>query len=240
MKYQMHVIGAGGTGTYFLKELGRYLSDGRFQDILYGPIQIWDGDVVEAKNLGRQAFCRDDVGRYKSVVMAEILEGEFNVPFEARTAYLIDMEQLSAEFEVKEIRGETLVPLFISCVDNHAARLLLEEVFNSLQNCVLFDSGNEVCTGEVSFSYKKNGKVIGPCRSHYFPDMRTGDLRNVTEMSCAELNNASPQHIFTNMLAGNMLLNGVANLFEGHITPGFAFFDRSIYSCQFVPYRMEK
>ena len=72
----IHVIGAGGTGSYFLKEFCRF-AQGR-KDI--SEVIIYDGDTVEEKNLSRQCFTVEDVGRNKALVMAEILNAAFDIP----------------------------------------------------------------------------------------------------------------------------------------------------------------
>lgn len=243
MKYNLLVIGAGGTGTYFLKEFSRFLcGNSKVKNQIYS-MHIFDGDIIEEKNLARQAFTTDDVGRNKASVMAEVLNEAFGLTFVAHDAYVTKKTQLNSLFVKKCFWGgrtEIVIPLIISCVDNHACRLLLEDIFNDEENCVLFDSGNEFSSGEVVYSYKSDKKVYGPVRSSYFPDVKKGDLRNRTEFSCEELNNVAPQHIFTNMLAGNLLCVGLANLFSGKVTPGFVYFNSLSYESGFVPYSEEK
>ena len=61
------VIGAGGTGGYVIPHLYRlgYASN------RYVKIIVCDGDVVEEKNLIRQNFVGQDIGRNKAQVQAE-------------------------------------------------------------------------------------------------------------------------------------------------------------------------
>jgi hypothetical protein len=231
INYNLIVIGAGGTGSYFLKEISRFFCGNNALNRIRS-MHIFDGDIVEEKNLARQAFTLDDVGRNKAGVMAEILNGAFDLIYQAHDCYLLDKSQLM-EFCSCGSAYSVTVPLIISCVDNHAARLLLEDFFKEVDNCILFDSGNEFSTGEVVFSYKMKGKVIGGVRSDYFPDVKKGDLRDRSEMSCEELNRVTPQHIFTNMMAGNLLCSGVANLLSDKITPGFAYFNSLSYEIGF-------
>lgn len=61
-KYAVLVLGAGGTGSWlcaFLDKQG-----------LYNDVVIFDGDVIEEKNVLRQNFKLNDVGRLKSQVVA--------------------------------------------------------------------------------------------------------------------------------------------------------------------------
>lgn len=240
MKFEFFVIGAGGTGTYFLKEVSRYLQ-GNMKNVV--ALHIFDGDVVEEKNLARQSFVRDDIGRNKASVMAEALEGNFGLSWRAHDVYVSCAEDVTKFFSRRYSRGavtDVVIPVMVSCVDNHACRLVLEEIFDKEDNCILFDSGNEFVTGEVVFAYKSGGRVCGQTRSRYFPEMKDADLRARTEMSCEELNRVAPQHIFTNMLAGNILSSGVSNLLEGEnpLTPGVVFFNAAKYQVDFVPYKM--
>lgn len=231
MKYDFFVIGTGGTGTYFLKEFARFAMD----NDLVGQIHLFDGDTVEEKNLKRQCFIEEDIGRNKAAVMAEVLNDSFGLNIMAHAVYLTDAKQ------IKELIPESAsrIPVFVGCVDNHGCRLLLEGLFEELSSCVLFDSANEYDTGEVVYAYKRDGVVFGHPRSSYFPQIKEGDVRNRGEISCEELNNVAPQHIFTNMMAGNMLCSGIANLFSKKLTPGFVYFNALTYESGFIKARRE-
>lgn len=230
--YCLIVVGAGGTGTYFLKEFSRFIHG---TDALknFGKMVIFDGDTVEGKNLARQCFTQEDIGRNKASVMAEVLNDAFSLKWESYATYLTDIKQLD---EVTK----NFAPVIISCVDNHACRLLLEEFFHKKKTCIYFDSANEFETGECVYSYKKEGNVEGPVRSHYFPDIKEKQHKKVTELSCEELNNVEPQHIFTNMFAGNLLCSGMAKLLEKKHTPGVAYFNAMEPECTFIPYKNVK
>lgn len=232
--YDLFVIGAGGTGTYFLKEISRFLQGERKKQ--FCGLHIFDGDTVEEKNLSRQCFTMDDIGRNKAAVMAEILNEAYNLSYAAHPCYLLNEEQLEVVVK-KGGYNVKVVPLVIGCVDNHACRMVMEKFFKNKDSVIIFDSGNEFSSGEVVFSYKMDKKVFGPERSYYFPDIKKGDMRNREEISCEELNNVAPQHIFTNMHAGNLLCSGVANLLDEKITPGFAFYNSLKYECGFMPYK---
>ena len=223
MKFTVHVIGAGGTGSYFLKEFCRFASGNKDIESVY----IYDGDRVEKKNLARQCFTEEDIGRNKACIMAEILMEAFSIKCYAVPEYLTNRKQI--------VETEN-TPLLIGCVDNHAARLILEEYFREKEDCVLFDSANEYETGEVVFAYRFQNLFAGRERSFYFPDMEK-ETKSRTEMSCTELNAVAPQHIVTNMLAANHLLCGVANLLEGIVHPGFTMFNALHFESQFVPYQ---
>ena len=232
MKYSIIVVGAGGTGSYFLKEISRFLQDNRTIEGLY----VFDGDVVERKNLARQSFMTEDVGRNKAVVMAEALNEAFGLSWRAYPRYVNCSDELVSVASRRGGYGEQVLPILVCCADNHAVRLIMEEAFKKLDNAAYFDSANEFTTGEVVFAYRVNKKTLGPPRTYYFPDVKDGDLRGREEMSCTELNSVEPQHIFTNMLAGNLLCTAVSNLLNKKSTPGVCYFNAQRMDCRFVPY----
>lgn len=232
-KYEIFVVGAGGTGSYFLKEFSRFIHGSKYQKMCEW-LHIIDGDTVEEKNLARQCFTPEDVGRNKAAVMAEVLNDAFGLSWKSHPFYLSDVKQIN------EMRKSSYTAVIISCVDNHACRLILEEYFHNSRNVVYLDSANEFDTGECVYSYKEYNKVIGPVRSHYFPEIKEGDNKSRLELSCEELNNVEPQHIFTNMFAGQLLCAGIANLLEGKKTPGFTYFNALNYESAFVPYAQKE
>ena len=78
IKYSLAVMGAGGTGSYFLKEVSRQISSTPDIQKQISSMYICDGDIVEEKNLERQCFIMDDVGRSKAAVLGEVLTTLFH------------------------------------------------------------------------------------------------------------------------------------------------------------------
>ena len=229
-EYSLIVLGAGGTGTYFLKEVSRLIASDASIKRHIVSMTICDGDIVEEKNLSRQCFCIDDIGRKKAIVMAEVLNDAFSLDWKAYPEYVLSVSDLERFVQSGSI------PLIIGCVDNHAARLLVETFFEKRANCIVFDSANEYEAGELVIAAKMNGMVMGPCRSFYFPDIKTGDVRTVSEMSCEELNNVAPQHIFTNMCAGMHLCVAFHNLMYEKLDTGVSFFNPLKMQDSFMSY----
>ena len=221
--YDIFVVGTGGTGTFFINVFSRFLTANRtFVRNLY----LIDGDTVEEKNIERQSFLKEDVGRPKSVVMAEALNEAFDLNWKAVDRFLLKKEQ------ILDLTDTIAVPVLIGCVDNHACRLVLEKVFKAKRDIIYLDSANEFSSGEVVFGVKRKGRIISPCRSHFFKDILQGDKRDVTQMSCEELNNAAPQHIATNMMAGCFLLIEVCKILSGETGFGYVAFDTSDFSSE--------
>lgn len=261
IKYHFICIGAGGTGTYFLGSFNRFLStlDGnRLKSIT--ALTVIDGDEIELKNCSRQLFYKEDIGRSKASVIAEVMNEELHdmgsrLCWNAYSSYLLDTKMLEEILSSTNSSDCIYIPVVLGCVDNHSCRLLIEEVFYKTSTCNLFyfDSANEFETGECVYSYKLNGQVLSPCRSHYFPDIKENKGKARDELSCEELNQVAPQHIATNMLAGQMLLSAACNLIEGSsqffvsdyqtlknaaiLTPGFSMFNGMRHTSEFIPYR---
>ena len=79
------VLGAGGTGGYLIPHLYRiaFADDKRNYRII-----ICDGDIVEPKNLIRQNFVKQDIGRNKAAVLAERYAGAFGIECEYIRVYI--------------------------------------------------------------------------------------------------------------------------------------------------------
>ena len=231
--YDIIVIGTGGTGSFFSKELSRFLYNNHHK---VRELILVDGDTIEEKNMSRQAFMEEDIGQKKSVVLAEAYNTAFGLNWKAVGNYLTTQKSLKALMNSHGSMTEHRKTIIVGCVDNHACRLLVEKVFLKHNKDVFYlDSANEFSSGEVVFARKERGKVVSPVRSQIFPDVLRGDLRKVTELSCEELNNASPQHIAVNMLAGNILLSEVCNIMEGRPHDGFVVFDAMNFSVEHFP-----
>ena len=73
------VLGAGGTGGYLIPHLYRiaFANEQRKYRII-----ICDGDIAEPKNLVRQNFLEQDIGRNKAAVLAERYAGAFGIECE--------------------------------------------------------------------------------------------------------------------------------------------------------------
>lgn len=232
-KYCIVVVGAGGTGGYVLKEFSRYLYDNKKAKDQISKMSIVDGDLIEKKNIKRQAFQIDDVGQAKSSILAQVLNEAFDLGWEAYYQYILKVDDIENKVGSRTHYGEKIIPVIVGCVDNHAARLVCEEFFAKREDCIYIDSANEFSDGEVVFAAKKGGVVVSPCRSVVFPDILKGDLRNVEEMSCTELNEVAPQHITANMMAGVIILQSLTALLEeGRVTTGVTCFNADCHAMQ--------
>ncbi len=211
------VVGCGGTGSHYIKELGR---------LLYGmgakekvKLILVDGDYVEEKNLVRQAFLPQDIGYNKAQVMAEILSQAYGITAEYYDKYIdtpADLEQLVDKDEVV---------LLIGCVDNHQCRQSMHRFYQSRQHCIYMDSANEYSVGEVIVGSKIGGIEMYADRCGYFPEVLEAQEPKRSEESCEALNVSAPQHMLTNQLAAWILLVNTAKFLQGEWVGGIFMFD---------------
>lgn len=219
MNYDIIIIGCGGTGSHYVKELGRYLFGEKVGSNETYRIVLVDGDIVEEKNLVRQAFLPIDIGRNKAQVMAEILNQTYGILVEYYDGYIDCPKDISML-----VRDDTL-PVLIGCVDNHQCRQSMHRFFEMQENCIYMDSANEYQGGEVVIGSRIGGIETYPDRAWYFPEVLTEKSIKRSEESCEVLNHAAPQHLLTNQFAAQILLSNTVRLFMEEWPGGIYFFD---------------
>lgn len=121
-KLNIHVIGAGGTGGYFLCFLARLLAGGNH------IIHVYDGDRVEPKNLKRQNFTTDELDLNKAEAICNRLSNEIlQAPkLIAHSEYLTCKEDLLAEILSSLEEDQSLI--LVLAVDNIATRKMVNEL----------------------------------------------------------------------------------------------------------------
>ncbi len=217
------VIGAGGTGSFLLPGLIRYLYSVEYE----GTIIIADGDKYSESNMGRQNFLAKYVGMNKAEYQGNILK--LMVPDMSDRIQVLD-KYLTKE-DIEEIVVENTV--VINCVDNKAARKYVEDRCDKLRNAVHICCGNEMNSGQVQVSAKYSGERVTPSIYDLIPDLdSSNDDRSV--MSCEDMANlpGGGQLITANMTAATLALNYFTQLYnhmfpfgDGYITSGITWFD---------------
>lgn len=218
MKYNIIIVGCGGTGGNLIKELGRFLYGTSLRNSC--SILLIDGDLVEKQNVSRQPFLPEDVGRKKAAVMAEILQEAFQITCSYYPEYL------NHAYELEKFEKEDYVTILIGCVDNHACRKVLHAYFQKSISCFYLDSANEYSIGEVVVGARIAGSEIFPDRVHYFPEILQDQSVPRSEESCQQMNVRQPQHLVTNLFAANLLLKCVVEILsEQEWNGGIYYFD---------------
>lgn len=218
INYNIIVVGCGGTGGNFISMLGRYLYDNCLNKMC--RITLVDGDIVEKKNIGRQPFLPSDIGRKKAEVMAEVMMDVFKV----NCCYY--PEYINSVKDIHTLEVDGYVTVLVGCVDNHACRIVLHEYFKQSTVCYYLDSANEYSVGEVVVGMKVGGRIMSSDRAHYFPEILEATSLSGSEESCEVMNNTSPQHLATNMLAAVLLFKCTVEIIKEELwTGGIYYFD---------------
>lgn len=229
-KLNIHVIGAGGTGGYCIEFLTRLLAGGEHK------IHVYDGDMVEVKNLKRQNFSKNDVDLNKAEALckklsAQVLDAPELIP---HPGYLTDEDGFFAEILLSLEKDESLI--IIQAVDNVATRKLVNNViFGKLvENRILtvaLDSGNDDQGGQVVLyanggvrnvePFGKTQLGLLPTMLQVFPEMNEiNDNNPGIVMDCAENAESMPQAMMANVRNGEILAQAVIRLKETGKAPG--------------------
>ena len=204
MRYNIIVVGCGGTGANYIVQLGRFLYHNAVASEC--SLLLIDGDVVEERNISRQPFLPCDIGRKKAEVMCEILQEAFDVSSRYYPEYLLSHIELTA------LEADAPLTILIGAVDNHACRKVLHKFFLMSDNCIYIDAANEYSAGEVVCGVKTGGIVLAHDRAHYFPEILTDQSVPKTEESCLEVNASEPQHLATTLFSATLLLKCTAEV----------------------------
>ena len=206
------LLGAGGTGGHAAPHLYRMCCTAD------RPVRIVivDGDVVSEKNLIRQNFCRQDLGKNKAEVIAKRYAAAFGVSaeyypdFVERTAVL---RQLVSPAFIRcggnVLREEVIL---IGAVDNNKSRVLCDEVFQRQDDIIYIDSGNDKYRGQIICGIRKNGKTRFEPLSSDHPEVFSRKGRFPSERSCAQEAVSSPQSIAANITAATVIVDMVYNI----------------------------
>ena len=206
------VIGAGGTGGYVIPHLYR-LSYALRRDI---RVIICDGDLVEEKNLIRQNFIAQDIGRNKAQVQAERYSAAFGIECEYIPRYVESVEQLmglvSPDFYKDYQHIETQDVILLGCVDNNNSRQICHKVFGKQKDIVYIDSGNGEHTGQVVCGVRQKGKTVYKSVCTKYPDIRKKTDKLPSELSCAERSVSAPQSVTANLMAATAVVSFLYDL----------------------------
>ncbi len=208
------VIGAGGTGGYVIPHLYRI----GFASNRYIRIIVCDGDVVEEKNLIRQNFIEQDIGRNKAQVQAERYSAAFGIECEYKPDFIETEEELFSltkpDFEARPYSGvpESQKVILLGCVDNNKSRQLCHKIFNKQKDLVYIDSGNGEHTGQVVCGVRQNGRTTYKPVGSLYPDVLKEEDKFPSELSCAERAVSAPQSVTANLTAATAMVGFLYNL----------------------------
>ncbi len=203
-KYQLLIIGCGGTGSSLLYFLSRFLFN-LDKDIL---VTLIDGDIVEEKNVTRQAFAPADIGENKAKVLANRYMNLLGLKMSSVNKNINSPDNLYGYMFPRD-----RYPIIIGCLDNTLARSYLNECFNDIYECTYLDAGNAKSHGQVVMGVKHYRNTILSPTGHYFPELIIPEEpEEGYTLSCADLGD---QTMAANMLSAHVLFSYLSNILSG-------------------------
>mgnify|MGYP000094997523 CR=1 FL=1 len=208
------ILGAGGTGGYVIPHLYRigFAADRNIRII------VCDGDVVEEKNLVRQNFVEQDIGRNKAQVLSERYSAAFGIECEYIPRFIETEEELfrltKPDFQQSRWNNipETQRVILLGCVDNNKSRQLCHAVFYKQKDIIYIDSGNGEHTGQVVCGVRQNDRTTYKPVCSLYPDMLKEEDKFPSELSCAERTVSAPQSVTANLTAATAVVSFLYDL----------------------------
>lgn len=209
------LVGCGGTGSHLASGLATLMGELVARNIECA-LTLIDGDVVEPKNVGRQLFTKGDIGKHKSLVLANRLIQSFGRPVLHRHTP-IDERDIKNTFAAID---EHTLNVVIGAVDNPQARsIIARAVGHQAGDLWWLDCGNELHSGQVCIGniadvqQMKGAAALGMIERLPAPHVVYPDLIAVPKAkkikagaSCAELTAAGEQGLMINrMVAAHAL-----------------------------------
>jgi len=212
------VVGCGGTGGFAAEGLARLLTPEQ------GLILI-DGDRVEERNLVRQNFYPEDLGRFKAQALAGRLSRKYQRPVAYSVAPVAEGWRIPA--------GAAVV---LGCVDNAAARSAIAREISPRVWCI--DAGNDADFGQVlvgNASLELLGRVFDPktglCYALPLPTLVRPELLVAPPASCA----GPGQGPTINQFMAALLVETVRQLMEGRLSWWQMYLDLEAMAVRTVP-----
>lgn len=192
------------------------------------PIHLHDGDIIEAKNLKRQYFNKDDVGAHKSDALSKHLKNMVLdcPPLALHDKYITDVDHFL--FDISLAGG---TPIIISAVDNIATRRLINKSLLSLDDYIAIDSGNNHLGGQVVVTSKSLVTYKQPFTDDVLLDLPNmldiyqelqyiDDKNPGLDQSCDAVVESEPQAMMANVRNADVIANITHALIEGRALEG--------------------
>jgi len=194
------IVGCGGTGAQVARIVGRILYDMRRARLEIPRMVLIDPDHVEEKNVGRQLFTAADAALQLPKV--EVVGKRLNMALGLDVAWFAEPVQADRHF------GRNT--MIISCVDNHLARRVLQDVDGILIGAGNYRDGGQVVIGNTSNAEFMRDNLDGDQNGRYrylpkegllFPALlepETPAPQLEPELSCADLVLRGEQDVLIN------------------------------------------
>lgn len=247
-------VGCGGTGSYIVPAICQYISTSIHKDT--AEIILVDGDIVEQKNLVRQRFIAQDLGRNKAEVLAERYSSAFGVNIKSLAEYLDPEKHASV---LSDNNGAPTI--VIGAVDNHNARLKIASIVSNLYGrAISIDTGNGMWNGQVNLytnqvssyyrAYNTKGlftQTAPVLPSLLIPPPMLCDFalmeKTVTDFlitdQCATNAETNTQTINANMLSAQCAVSYLYQILSGSVDSFRLFFDAKSGTVRSVPINID-
>lgn len=209
-------VGAGGTGGYLIRDAIRMFSN--IPNVLARPsVVIYDDDIVEPKNIGRQNFVEADIGKHKAEVLAKRYGCAFGVP----------VSYVNERFTEAKARAavRTYSTLVIDTVDNKKTRVMLDK-----SQVDWLSIGNTEHNGQItyrSFGYGLNRSVVTIYPDEFSEEKLQEEAEAESRISCGDNAVSFPQTIAINITGAVLGLNFLYQIFyDKQISSDIIFYDR--------------
>ena len=197
------VIGCGGTGSWLIPKLVKTINDMKRKNLITKDftLALVDGDVIEHKNLIRQNFIEQDIGKNKAAVMADRYSPHLNEGISTvyLDKYLTKIKEnlegkdkdnfVNTDSFLSDFTEENTATIIFNLVDNDNARKSLHcsaSYLSNRSNIIIADVGNEDTFGQLYASFYN--KFYNFFEDNFF-DWNTeawGNDEEVKIYSCAE------------------------------------------------------
>lgn len=114
----INLIGCGGTGSFILSKLARLDYALSQLDMPGIHVNVYDNDIVQQHNVGRQNFTPYDVGKNKAICLVEKINFAYGIQWQAIASYIGTSKDISDS------------NIFITAVDNIQTRQLFGTYFH--------------------------------------------------------------------------------------------------------------
>jgi len=210
LEKQVHVtvVGCGGTGTAFVSGLPllhqAMLALGHPDGL---DVSLVDGDRISSTNCVRQPFCENEIGLFKSIVLATRINLFYGLGWRAYPRFIDE-----------SWRDET--DILVSCVDTRKARKMLMRTAAYHACHYWLDIGNNAATGQFVLGQPdnhRNSKCPSrlPTVAELFPEIVDPELdRRDSLPSCSAVEALTRQEPFINQSLANLALAMLARLFR--------------------------
>lgn len=227
--WNLFLVGAGGTGSHLLSHLARLMSYKNLASQRIESLTVVDGDLVEAKNVGRQLFVTEDIGKNKAVVLANRYNYAYGLEISA-LPNMLDESTIGEKGAVIPQGGLRNPTMIIGSVDNHKARKAIFKSAKKLskdRSAVYWvDCGNGYDKGQVVWGNTSSRKKIKNTNGAFFeylpyPPIVFPELLKpaaVPMLNCDDAIVAEEQGPNINAQMGLLAVEMIRNILEGRMT----------------------